>query len=555
MEWFRNLLWNESVAQTVLVYSLIIAVGVALGKIKIFKISLGITFVLFAGITAGHMGFHLNMQVVDFLRDFGLIIFVFFIGLQVGPSFFSSFLKGGLTMNLLAMGVVLLGATTAVIIHFITGTSMTMMVGIMSGAVTNTPGLGAAQQAIKQAAEGASGPDIGLGYAVAYPFGVLGIIFTMLFVKKIFKIEIKTEQENFEKNLVQSENIPEKVNISITNPAVFGCKISEFQHHFIDDAIITRVMHNGVVSAITQDTILHENDTILLVASKKDVFILIKLFGEISTNDLESLPGNLISKKILVTNQKVSGKSLSSLNLKMKYGVSVTRIYRAGMDLIATPNFHIQKGDKIVAVGDEKSMESVTNLLGDSIKRLDEPNLIPIFIGILLGVILGSIPFAISGIPTPVKLGLAGGPLIIAILISKFGYRVNLSTYTTPSSNLIMRETGIVLFLASVGIKSGEKFIQVLISGDGLTWMFYGALITILPILIIGLISKLFLKRNYFEICGLLSGSMTDPPALAFANSIAQSEAPAVTYATVYPLVMFMRIIGSRSRDYEEFRS
>lgn len=543
MEWLKGLFWSESVGQTMLVYSLIIAIGVALGKIKIFKISLGITFVLFAGIAAGHFGFQVNEKVVEFLRDFGLIIFVFFIGLQVGPSFFSSFMKGGLTMNILALGVVFLGASTAIIIHFITGTSMSMMVGIMSGAVTNTPGLGAAQQAIKQASEVSSGSDIGLGYAIAYPFGVVGIIITMLLIRKIFQIKVEVEQANFEKQLIQSDTQPEKVNITITNPAVFGCKLSEFQHHFVDDAIITRIMHNGVVNAINQDTILNENDTILLVANQRDIFILIKLFGEVSKVDLEAVPGVLISKQILVTNNNVSGKSLQSLNLRTKYGVSVTRIYRAGIDLIATPNFHLQKGDKVVAVGDEKSIDIVSKLLGNSIKGLDQPNLVPIFIGISLGVILGSIPFAIGGIPTPVKLGLAGGPLIIAILISKFGYRVNLSTYTTPSSNLIMRETGIVLFLASVGLKSGEKFVDILVSGDGLLWMFYGSLITFLPLLIIGFISKIFLKRNFFEICGLLSGSMTDPPALAFANSIAQSEAPAVTYATVYPLVMFMRII------------
>ncbi len=543
MEWFKNLLWSESVGQTVLVYSLIIAIGVALGKIKIFRISLGITFVLFSGIAAGHLGFHLNPNVVDFLRDFGLIIFVFFIGLQVGPSFFSSFLKGGLTLNLLALGIVFLGAITTVVIHFITGTSMSMMVGIMSGAVTNTPGLGAAQQALKQATESTNNSEIGLGYAVAYPFGVLGIIFSLLLIKKVYKISIKTEQENFDKKLIQNETVPEKVNITITNTAVFGCNISEFQHHFVDEAIITRIMHDGQVTATTSDTLLQKGDTILLVASKKDVFILVKLFGEISKFDLEAVPGKLISKNILVTNHKISGKSLNSLNLKLKYGVSVTRIYRAGINLIASPNFHLQEGDKVVAVGDEKSIESVTTFLGDSIKRLDEPNLIPIFIGILLGVILGSIPFAISGIPTPVKLGLAGGPLIVAILISKFGYRIHLSTYTTPSSNLIMREIGIVLFLASIGIKSGEKFIPILVSGDGFIWMFYGVLITLIPLLIIGVIGRVFLKKNYFEICGLLSGSMTDPPALAFANSITQSDAPAVTYATVYPLVMFMRII------------
>jgi len=546
MDWFSDLLWKDSVAQTIFLYSIVIAIGVALGKIKVFKISLGITFVLFAGIAVGHFGFKVNHQVLDFIKDYGLILFVFSIGLQVGPGFFASFKKGGLTLNLLAMSIVFLGAAVVIILHFITGLSMPMMVGIFSGAVTNTPGLGAAQQALKQISENnlnAIFPNIGLGYAVAYPFGVLGIIITMLFIRRVTKVDIKKDLEIYNEVQHPYEALPEKVSIIVSNPEVFGKKISDFKHYFKNDAVISRILHNDEVALADSHSVFLEGDTVLLVAHKSDITALIKLIGKPSKFDLATHPGKLMSKQVIVTNSHVVGKTLGSLKLRSRFLINITRINRAGIELVASHSFQLQMGDKLTVVGDDVSIENTANVIGNLLKRLNEPNLFPLFVGISLGVLFGSIPFVIPGMPTPIKFGMAGGPLIIAILLSKFGYKFSLVSYTTPSANLMIREIGIVLFLASVGIKAGENFIFTLASGDGFIWMGYGAIITLIPIIIVGLFTKLILKRNFFEICGLLSGSMTDPPALAFANSIAQSEAPAVAYATIYPLVMFLRII------------
>ncbi|HNX44310.1 MAG TPA: putative transporter [Bacteroidales bacterium] len=546
MEWIRDLLMNESVAQTVIIYSFVIAVGVALGKVKIYNISLGITFVLFAGIAIGHFGFRVNHEVLDFAKDFGLILFVFAVGLQVGPGFFSSFRKGGLTLNLLAVMIVLLGGVTVVILQYITGISMPVMVGIMSGAVTNTPGLGAAQDAYKEAASGMQGSemaDIGLGYAVAYPFGVLGIILTMMLIRRATGTDMAEEIVQYERLQHPEENLPKSVCITITNPSVTGKKIRELKPLLHNDAVISRVLHEGEMSVAHSGSLLCEGDVILLVAENGDIPGLIQNFGKESDMDLSAQPGKLMSKQVLVTCSSVNGKSLESLNIRSRFDVNITRVYRAGIELVASPKFRLQIGDKITVVGDENAIEGVARLLGNSLRRLNEPNLFPIFIGILLGVLLGSIPVAIGNMPTPVKLGLAGGPLIVAILLSKFGYKLSLTSYTTPSANLMLREIGIVLFLASVGIKAGEKFIPTLVSGDGFLWMGYGSIITLAPIILAGLFTKIVLKWNFFEVCGLLAGSMTDPPALAFANSIAQSEAPAVAYATVYPLVMFLRIV------------
>jgi len=546
MNWLTDLFFNDSIAHTVLVYSIVIASGVLLGKIKIYGVSLGIAFVLFMGILAGHFGFRVNQEASEFIKDFGLVLFVFFIGLQLGPGFFSSLKKDGLTLNLLATGVVILGALTTIVLHLITGVSMAVMTGIMSGAVTNTPGLGAAQQALEQTSGNVAGsaiPDIGLGYAVAYPFGVLGIILTMMIIRKISKTNIKKEQEEYEQRQHPNEAKPEKVSIVITNPEVFGKKIRETIHHFKNDAVISRILHNGVESIANSETQFEDGDTVLLVAQKGDIPDLISLLGKPSVFDLTTFPGKLISKQILVTNRHVIGKQLITLKLRSRFEINITRITRSGIELLAHPDIKLQFGDKLTIVGDEKSIENVAQVLGNSLNRLNEPSLFPIFTGILLGIILGSIPLAIPGIPTPVKLGMAGGPLIIAIFLSRYGYRFSLNSYTTPSANMILRETGIVLFLASVGLKSGESFVSTLLSGDGIIWIGYGALITVIPILIIGILTKFILKRNFFELCGVLSGSMTDPPALAFANTIAQSDAPSVAYATVYPLVMFLRII------------
>jgi putative transport protein len=546
MEWLSDLLLKQGVAHTILLYSMVIASGVFLGKIRIKGVSLGIAFVLFAGIAASHFGFTANHEVVEFIRDFGLILFVFSIGLQVGPGFFSSFRKGGLTLNILALTVVVLGAATVIAIHFISGMSMPMLVGVMSGAVTNTPGLGAAQQTLVQVSGGSEVPQIGLGYAVAYPFGVLGIIITMMMLRRLLKIDVDAELESYNKSIHPSEQIPERVSIQVTSRKVIGENIRDITSTINHPFVISRILHKGDLMAAGSDSVLYENDIVLVVAAKGAIPAIIAQIGIESEMDLSAKSGKLISRRILVTNKDVFGRRIGSLNLRSKYNINITRIYRSGIELVAEPGLRLQMGDKLTVVGDEGSITRVIKELGNSIKRLDEPNIIPIFLGILLGVVLGSIPFHIPGVSNPVKLGLAGGPLIVALLLSKYGYKFQLVSYTTPSANLMLREIGIVLFLASVGIASGEKFVPALKSGDGILWLGYGAVITLLPLVIVGLFARLVLKRNYLEICGLLAGSMTDPPALAFAGSIAKSEAPAVAYASIYPLVMFLRIFAAQ---------
>jgi len=545
MNWLYNLLVQETVAHTILIYCLIIVIGVFLGKLKVQGVSLGITFVLFVGIAMGHFGFSASPQVIEFIKEFGLILFVFSIGLQVGPGFFASFKKGGLTLNIIALGIVLLGGLTTLIIHYITGMSLPMLVGIMSGAVTNTPGLGAAQQAVNQVyinTPGSEIPEIGLGYAVAYPFGVLGIILTMLLIRKTLGISVQKELILFNQDQHPEETTPEKISIVVSNPKIFKKTIREISQQLRKDIIISRVLRNGEIFLASSETIILENDIILVVTQKGCTQEVIAEIGKMSEMDITIKSGNLISRRIMVTNKEVSGKSLGSLRLRTRYNINITRVYRSGIELVATPQLRLQMGDKLTVVGDEKSLAKVIEELGNSIKRLNEPNIIPIFMGILLGVILGSIPFNIPGIANPIKLGLAGGPLIVAILLSNWGFKFSLVAYATPSANLMLREIGIVLFLSSVGLTAGEKFLATLFSGDGLLWMGYGVIINLIPLISFGFFTRYVLKRNYLEICGLLSGSMTDPPALAYANSLAQSEAPSVAYATVYPLVMFMRI-------------
>lgn len=543
MDWINDLLFKETVAHTIFIYSIVISLGISLGKIKLFGISLGITFVLFVGIVIGHFGFSANHEVIAFIRDFGLILFVFSIGLQVGPGFFSSFKKGGITMNLFALVIVLLGALTTIGLHLITGMSMPMLVGVMSGAVTNTPGLGAAQQALAQTSNiSDTVPDIGLGYAVAYPFGVLGIILAMLALRKFQKVNLNEELDLYNQRVTPSELIPEKISILVNNPKVFNKTISEISKTVRHDVVISRVLHNGELHLASSDTVVYENDIILVVTQKGLIDEIVKQIGNLSDMDLTSKSGNLVTRRVIVTNRSVFGKTLGSLKLRTLYNINITRLYRSEIELVASPQLRLQMGDRLTVVGDENSLKKVIAHLGNSVKRLNEPNLIPIFIGILFGVILGSVPFFIPGITNPIKLGLAGGPLIIAILLSKYGYKFSLISYTTPSANLMLREIGIVLFLASVGILSGGKFISTLLSGDGFIWMGYGAIITLIPLILVGFTARLIFKRNFLEICGLLSGSMTDPPALAYANSLTHSEAPAVAYATVYPLVMFLRI-------------
>ena len=542
MSWLHDLLLRDSVAHSILIYSIIIVAGVWLGKVKVRGISLGITFVLFAGIASGHFGLTVNHTVIEFMRDFGLILFVFSIGLQVGPGFFSSFRKGGISLNLMALTIVMLGALITIALHYITGISMPVFVGIMSGAVTNTPGLGAAQQALAQSSAGTPVSEISLGYAVAYPFGVLGIILTMFLIRNIFMINVQHELKLYTQHQHPKESLPEKISITVKNKNIIGKTIKEVTGMIKYEFIISRILRNGQIKLASSATILLENDVILVVTQKKFADEVLSLTGVKSRIDISAVTGPIVVRQVLVTNKKVSGKHIGDLRIRTRYNVNITRILRSGIELVAMPGLRLQLGDKLTVVGDEISIENVAGELGNSIKRLDEPNLVPIFIGILAGVLLGSIPIHMPGIVKPLSLGLAGGPLIVAILLSRYGYKFSLVSYTTPGANLMLRETGIVLFLASVGLAAGEKFISTLTSGEGFKWMGYGAIITLLPIIVTGIYARLKLRRNYLQICGLLAGSMTDPPALAYANSIADCEAPAIAYATVYPLVMFLRI-------------
>lgn len=543
MSWLAELFWGDSVAHAVLIYSIIVALGVALGKVRIFGVSLGITFVLFAGIALGHLGLRINKEVLEFMKDFGLILFVFAIGLQVGPGFFASFKKGGIALNLMAVVVVVLGALVTLSLHFIFNEPLSVLVGVMSGAVTNTPGLGAAQETLKHVSQGSPVPDIGLGYAVAYPFGVLGIILTMLMLRRAGHVSIQRELDAIEQRTHPAGSEPEKVSIRVTNPEFCNKTIFEITRKIHEEIVISRVLHDNDLYAPNIGSFIFEDDILLVVARKHLIDEVVRQLGERSTLDISHTAGSLVSRQVLVTNRSVIGKKLGSLKLRARFNVNFTRVLRSGIEFIASPDLELQMGDKFTVVGDDPAIDKVAAKLGNSLRRLNEPNIIPIFIGILLGVILGSIPLMVPGMPNAIKLGLAGGPLLVAIFLSRYGYRFSLTSYTTPSANLMLRELGIVLFLASIGLKSGEKFLPTLLSGDGVLWMAYGAAITLIPILLVGFFARWVMKMNYFEICGLIAGSMTDPPALAYANGIAQSEAPAVAYATVYPLVMFLRIL------------
>ncbi|HQK71047.1 MAG TPA: putative transporter [Bacteroidales bacterium] len=546
MNWLTDLIINDSVAHAILVYCVIIAAGVALGKVKIFNVSLGITFVLFAGIAAGHFGFVTKHEVIEFVRDFGLILFVFSIGLQVGPAFFSSLRKSGLKMNILAMLIVFTGALITIIIHFLANVPMPLMTGIMSGAVTNTPGLGAAQQTLSEITAGMDPekfPDPSIGYAVAYPFGVVGVILSMIFIRKMFRINLDKELKVISEKLHHPDEIPEKVSIQVKSKKIAGKSVNEIVKNSPGKMVISRLLHKGELLLPGPDTVIEENDIILVVAEKKSISAIIDYIGNESDLDLSTRMGKMVSRRIVVTNPAVAGKSLGSLKLRSRYNINITRIERSGIEFVASSGLILQMGDRMTVVGDEGSIENVAREVGNSLRRLYEPNLIPIFVGIILGILLGSIPLNIPGVSNPIKLGLAGGSLIVAMFLSKFGHRFSLIPYTTTSANLMLRETGIVLFLASVGLRAGEKFIPSLTSGDGFIWMGYGAIITVLPVIFTGILAIRWMKYNYFEVCGLLAGSMTDPPALAYANNMAQSEIPAVAYATVYPLVMFLRIL------------
>lgn len=547
MNWLESLLWDPaSVAHIVCLYAFVISLGVLLGKIKFFGVSLGVTFVLFTGILMGHFGFTGEIHILHFLREFGLILFVFCIGLQVGPSFFSSFKKGGMTLNLLAVGIVLLNIVVTLAIYFLANgrVELPMMIGILYGAVTNTPGLGAAQEALNQL--NYTGEPIALGYACAYPLGVVGIIGSIIAIRYIFRISFAKEEEQIKTQDADTKHKPHNMHLEVRNESINGKTLMQVKDFLGRPFVCSRMRHEGHVSIPNHETVFHTGDQLFIVCSEEDAEAITAFIGKEIQVDWEKQDMPMVSRRILVTKSEVNGKKLGSMHFRSMYGVNVTRVNRSGMDLFADPNLILQVGDRVMVVGQQDAVERVAGVLGNQLKRLDTPNIVTIFVGIFLGIVLGSLPIAFPGMPTPVKLGLAGGPLVVAILIGRFGHKLKLVTYTTMSANLMLREIGIVLFLASVGIEAGEHFVQTVVHGDGLLYVGYGFLITVIPLLIIGIVARLYYKVNYFTLMGLIAGSTTDPPALAYANQVSGNDVPSVGYSTVYPLSMFLRIIAGQ---------
>ena len=553
MDWIKTLLFDtESIAHLLLLYSFVIAVGVLLGKLKFRGVSFGVAFILFTGIVVGHFGFTGNLKTIGFVQDFGLILFVYSLGLQVGPSFFTSFRQGGMRMNRLAVYLVLLNLAVAIGVYYLmfdrsNPDSFPMLVGVLSGAVTNTPGLGAAEEALRQM--GNTGVEIASGYACAYPLAVIGVIMVPMIVKLICRIKDNTENEQLA-NLEQADTSqkPKRQYIEMQNDRLAGRTVVELRRIMNREFICSRLMHEGKVETPHRDTVVNLGDQLCIVSSEDDADAILAILGSPVDVEWDNVKGSepLVSRRIAVTKEKLNGKTLGELHLGSIYDVTITRVVRSGTELFASASLILQVGDRLTVVGKESSVTAVAQRVGNEMKRLDTPNIATLFIGIMVGVLFGSIPFSIPGIPTPMKLGLAGGPLIIAILISRFGYKLGLVTYTKASANMMLREVGIALFLASVGIKSGASFFETVTSGDGLIYMLGGLLITVIPVFIVALIARKRYKMNYYSILGLVAGASTNPPALAFANSQTEHDAPAVAYSTVYPLTMFLRILTAQ---------
>lgn len=556
MDWIIRLFTDtDSIAHIALLYSIVIAVGILLGKIKIGGISLGVTFVLFAGIVAGHIGFTATVNILSFIQDFGLILFVFCIGLQVGPGFFESFKKGGVTLNLLSTTTVLLNVVVMFACYFIffdtnDKTNLPMMVGTLYGAVTNTPGLGAANEALESVwADKSTLPQIASGYACAYPLGVLGIIGATIAIRFITGTKLADEEEELREAEAEDPHAkPHQMHLKVNNTYLAGRTVEQINEFLNRDVVFSRLMHEGKVSIPSSQDVLEMGDEVLVVCAEADAEAIQAFIGPEIEMAWEEEDSNqpMISRRIVVTNSSMNGKTLGKMHFSSVYGVTVTRISRQGLDVFASRNYRFQVGDKILVVGPKDNVSRIAEMMGNSVKRLDHPNIATIFIGIIVGILFGSIPFAIPGMPVPLKLGIAGGPLIIAILIGRFGHRMKLNTYTTTSANMMLREIGLVLFLASVGIKAGANFWHTVVQGDGLLYVATGFIITIVPIIIVGVIARLKFKFNYFTLMGMIAGTYTDPPALAYANSICSREAPAIGYSTVYPLSMFLRIFTAQ---------
>jgi len=552
MDWFLELFQaTDSVAHIVLLYSIVIAVGVLLGKIRIGGISLGVTFVLFAGIVAGHIGFTAPGNILTFIQDFGLVLFVFMIGLQVGPGFFESFGASGIKLNGLAAAAILLNILVMFGCYYIffdtsNPNNLPMMVGTLYGAVTNTPGLGAANEALSTVF-GSNAPQIASGYACAYPLGVVGIIVATIAVRYICRVTLEKEEEGLIRQEGDNAAVkPHKMHIEVTNAYLEGKTLMQVHAFLNRDFVCSRYLHDGHVTIPNRDTIFHIGDKVRVVCAEADAEAIVAFLGPEIDMDWKEQDQPMVSKRVIVTQPSINGKTLGQLHLSRMHGVNVTRVTRQGMDIFASPTLPLQVGDRVMVVGPEDAVNNVASMMGNSIRRLDTPNIATIFVGIIIGIIFGSLPIAIPGMPVPMKLGIAGGPLIIAILIGRYGYKIHLVTYTTTSANMMLREIGLVLFLASVGIKAGAGFWETVVQGDGLLFVLTGFIITVVPILIVGPIARLKYKFNYFTIMGMLAGTYTDPPALAYANSICSKEAPAVGYSTVYPLSMFLRILTAQ---------
>ena len=553
----KELFLGTGIAHTILLFAVVIASGLWLGRFKIKGISIGTTWILFLGILLSHFGFRGDPLVLAFMKDFGLILFVFSIGLQVGPGFFQSFRKGGVTMNLIAAMLVLLAILTTLTIHWITGESLVTMVGVMSGAVTNTPGLGAAQQTLSdtmiasgetRAAASAASSGLASAYAVAYPIGVLGVIFLVILLKSLFKIDLDQEKSSLEQQEKGSQDYARRMHCEVENPAIFGKALSDVIGDMGDRFVVSRVMRDGKISIPGPDTILQKGDKVLVVTSASHIDTVRIIFGEevpMHLSDWVEKDEHIVTRRLSITRSGLTGKHLRELHIRAKYGVTVTRVLRAGVELVARPDLILQMGDNILVVGPEEGIAHVASLVGNKPETLSHPNLVPIFFGIAIGVIFGSLPIRFPGIPQPVKLGLAGGPLIIAILLGHFGPKWKITTYTTQSANMMLREIGISFFLAAVGLGAGETFVSSLMNG-GYWWILYGALITLIPVFVTGLVARLAFKLNFYQICGLLSGGTTDPAVLAFAQGAYGTDYTSINYATVYPLSMFLRVLAAQ---------
>lgn len=552
MSWIENLLFTPSVAHSLVLVALVIAIGLYLSRIKIGGISIGVTWILFVGIVFGHFGLVLDATTSHFVKEFGLILFIYSIGIQVGPGFFESFKSGGLTLNGLAAATILLAGATCLLVGLITNEDPFAMIGVLYGAVTNTPGLGAAQQTFSDMTNGVSNPNFASGYAVAYPLGVVGIIGSIVAFRYIFRINLEEENRKLQSPSNAGNEPVTAITFEAQNSGIYDKTVGEIQRIVGRKAIITRIQHtcDNKIELANENTAVAKGDRLFVVLAPEETPYFEAIIGKkiegMETEEWDKMDKNtLVCERIVVTNQEINGTELGKLALRTKYNVHISRVKRAGVDLMADPRLVLQLGDRLTVVGEAAHVKVVQQKVGDSVKKLDEPNLMAVFLGIALGVLLGSIPFFIPGMSVPVKLGLAGGPLIVSILVSKFGTKFKLVTYTTSSANLLMRQIGITLFLAAVGIGAGEGFVDTVLNG-GYRWILYGFVMTVVPIITVGLIGHFIFKVNYFQLAGMISGALTDPPALAYSNSICSTDQASVAYSTVYPLSMFLRVVSAQ---------